>query len=319
VMCPQVAVPVYQVNTAWYEGVIVACNLEEDAKRLHKAIAGLGTDEKVLIKILGNRSKLQLYQIAEMYGKKQKNSLEKDLKGDCSGHFLKLQLELIRPIIRVKLDTLKESMDGVGTREKGLIDVICLAQPLEIQEFHQFMPDLKRRVASETSGNFKKILERLLEGKRMVYTAIDPRLAEKVAYELYEAGERRWGTDDSTFVKIFTFYPPEFLQLVSVHYHRYFGHTLHHAVDKETSGDYKTALHALLANPWDYYCDRLYNAMHGIGTDDKALIYVFSILNNYQLKYIEKMFYAKHARSLKDMIRGDCSGHYRDLLLEILS
>jgi annexin A7/11 len=315
---PSFAIPVYQVNTAWYDGVTHPNDPVEDAKRLHKAIAGLGTDEKTLIKILGNRNKQQLYDIAMIYGKKKKNSLEKDLKGDCSGNFLALQLELIKPIMTVKLDTLKKAMDGIGTREKALIDVLCLAHPQEMIELKRlFNGNLESRVKSETSGDLKKLLERLIEGKRMPYTMMDPNMAEKVAKDLYDAGERRFGTDDSVFIKIFTTYPPEFLQLVDAHYMRRYGHSLRNAVEKETSGDYKLALIACMTPPWDYYAERLYTSMHGVGTDDKALIYIFSILNEWQLKYISKIFHDKFHKHLKDMIRDDCSGHYKDLLLEL--
>lgn len=315
---PQVVIPVYQVNTAWYDGVPRPCDPVDDAKRLHKAIAGLGTDEKTLVKILGNRTKAQLCEIAMAYGRQFKNSLEKDLKGDCSGNFLALQLELIKPIINVKVDTLKKAMDGIGTRESALIDVICLAHPLEIIELNKLYPgNLISRVKGETSGDFKKLLERLLEGKRIPYTQMDPNLAEQVAKDLYDAGERRWGTDDSFFIKIFTTYPPEFLQLVDAHYHRRYGHSLKHAVEKETSGDYCKALLACMSNPWDYYTDRLFYAMKGAGTDDKALIYIFGILNEWQLKYIERNFEKRHHKKLKDMIRGDCSGWYKELLLEL--
>jgi hypothetical protein len=317
---PSFVIPVYQVNAAWYSPMVKPCDYQDDARRLHKAIAGLGTDEKTLIKILGNRSKAQLYEISLAYGRSYKNSLEKDLKGDCSGDFLRLQLELIKPILNVKIDTLKKAMDGIGTREKALIDVICLAQPEEIALFKKNWPgsmSLEHTVKGETSGDFKKVLEKLLEGKRMPYTAMDPNQAEKIAKDLYDAGEKRIGTNDSFFIHIFTTYPPEFLQLVDAHYTRRYGHSLKHAVEKETSGDYKTALIALMTNPWDYYVDRLYYAMHGVGTDDKALIYIFSILDEAQLKYISSIFKKKYSKDLKDMIKGDCSGHYRDLLLEL--
>jgi hypothetical protein len=39
--------------------------------------------------------------------------------------------------------------------------------------------------------------------------------------------------------------------------------------------------------------------MHGAGTDDKALIYIFGILNEWQLKYIERNFEARHHKKLK--------------------
>jgi len=317
---PNVPIPVFQVNRAWYEFPVPPCDPNDDAKRLHKAIAGLGTDEKMLIRILGNRSKTQLLQISDAYGKHHKNSLEHDLKGDCSGNFLTLMLELIRPTIKNKIDTLKGAMDGVGTREKSLIDVLCQSFPDEINAMKRDWPGkntLEQTVSSETSGDFKKLLGRLLEGKRMLYSSMNPNEAEAVARELYNAGEARFGTNDSFFIRIFTTYPPEFLQLVDAHYDRLYAHTLKHAVEKETSGDYQTALIALMTAPWDYFAHRIYHAMHGTGTDDKALIYCFSVLSEGQLKYISTIFKQRFGRDLKEMIRGDCSGHYKDLLLEL--
>jgi len=57
-----------------------------DAKTLHKSMKGLGTDDTTLINVMTHRSKLQLFEISQIYVREHKNTLEKDIKGDTSGN-----------------------------------------------------------------------------------------------------------------------------------------------------------------------------------------------------------------------------------------
>ena len=52
----------------------------EDAKTLRKAIKGIGTDEKAIIKIIANRTDAQRLEIKEVYEKTFNLDLIKDLK-----------------------------------------------------------------------------------------------------------------------------------------------------------------------------------------------------------------------------------------------
>jgi len=70
--------------------------------------------------------------------------------------------------------------------------------------------------------------------------------------------------------------------------------------------------------PFDYYADRLYKAMHGAGTDDNVLSWIFAYLERHELKYVEAIFNKRFPKSLKDMVKGDTSGHYEKALLELL-
>jgi hypothetical protein len=60
---------------------------QADAAVINKAIKGLGTDEKALNSIFGNRSKAQLQEIAKIYPSHYKNTLEADIRGDTSGNY----------------------------------------------------------------------------------------------------------------------------------------------------------------------------------------------------------------------------------------
>ena len=62
------------------------------AEKIHKAIKGMGTNTFLLNRCLASRCGLDMRQINEIYSWKYKNSLKKDITGDCSGIYKKLCL-----------------------------------------------------------------------------------------------------------------------------------------------------------------------------------------------------------------------------------
>ena len=60
-----------------------------DVEALHKAVSGLGTDEKTLITILATRSKKHLKEVSEAYEEIYEEKLSEAIKGDTSGHLEK--------------------------------------------------------------------------------------------------------------------------------------------------------------------------------------------------------------------------------------
>jgi hypothetical protein len=65
-----------------------------------------------------------------------------------------------------------------------------------------FKRTLEKDIAGDTSGHLKKILLGLLKGQRPESNQVNEDEAENDAKALYDAGEKRWGTDESKFVDI---------------------------------------------------------------------------------------------------------------------
>lgn len=292
---------------------------KHDAEALHKAISGAGTDEKVLVDIIGSRSKNELAQIAKEYEAHFKKSLAHDLAGDTSYNFKELLCWRVLPNKEVRKQLLLKATKGAGTAEKYLIDVLGPASNAEILELYQHDPAIVASVLNDVShGNFAKVIHEVLKGKRDENPQVDEHEAEKVAEILYKAGEGKLGTDEKTFNDIITTRGWVFLQRVSAHYAAKHKHPLETAIKKETSGNYEDILIALVQHPLVYYADRLYNAMHGLGTDERALNYVFGILSREDLKKVGQLFQERHKDTLEKYVKGDTSGHYRDLLVALL-
>lgn len=295
------------------------CDPPGDARRLYKAMKGLGTNDSVLMDIIPHRSKLQLEQIQAAYLSENRKSLEGDIRGDTSGNYCTLLCDLLKPVLGYKIENLRKAVRGLGTREVLLIDILTQSSNAEIEQLKRQYPEIEHEIKGDTSGNFRNVLAKLLKANRLEVPFVDDLKAEAVAKEIYAAGEFRLGTNDSKFVDIFTTYSPYFLDRVDWHYRKSHGHSLTIAIEKETSGYYRDTLIALTKPPDVYFADRLAQAMKGLGTDDWGLIYIFAVHDKAQLKHIAKVFAQRGHGNLAAKIEKDTSGNYKKTLLSILS
>jgi len=289
-----------------------------DAAALHKAFKGAGTDEDEVVKILGHRSKHQLEQIDHEYRVQSTGgtSLQHALEKELSGSFLQLAIGLSTPTAEFKKRCLKQAVEGAGTRESTLIDVICQSSNEEIREISKDA-DLYKKVLDDVGGDFKKVIVNCFRGDRPDHD-ISEKEAEDLAQAFYKAGEGKLGTDENKYIDIITKHSLKALHRVDEVYKSKHKHGLIKAVESETSGDLKHSLIALLKPRLEFLADRLHGAIAGLGTDERVVIYVFSILNKHELKEVGEIYKAKHKETLKDAIKGDTSANFRKLLLALL-
>ncbi|XP_077023709.1 annexin A13 isoform X3 [Tamandua tetradactyla] len=180
---------------------------DRDAKRLNKACKGMGTDEAAIIEILSSRTSEERQKIKHKYKATYGKDLEEVLKGDLSGNFEKTALALLDRPSEYAARQLREAVEGLGTDEPVLIEVLCTATNKEIiamKEAYQRLFDrsLESDVKGDTSGNLKKILVSLLQANRDEGSDVDSDLAGQDAKALYDAGEGRWGTDELAFAEV---------------------------------------------------------------------------------------------------------------------
>ncbi|CAF4969803.1 unnamed protein product, partial [Rotaria socialis] len=100
-------------------------NVERDCDNLQKAMKGLGTDENMLIHILGNRSNDQRLQIRDKYKTMFGQDLIKDIKGDTSGNFNKILTTLLYSPVEYDCHELRRAVKGIGTDEEALIEILA--------------------------------------------------------------------------------------------------------------------------------------------------------------------------------------------------
>ncbi|XP_043670183.1 annexin B11-like isoform X3 [Vespula pensylvanica] len=298
-----------------------------DAEVIRKAMKGFGTDEKAIINVLANRSNLQRQEIASQFKTLYGKDMIKDLKSELSGNFEKLILAMVMPLPQFYAKELHDAMSGIGTDECVLIEILCTMSNHEIRVIKEAYEAMYRRnleddLRSDTSGNFKRLMVSLCCANRDESFDVDPASAMEDAKVLLQAGELRFGTDESMFNAILVQRNVPQLKQIFREYESITGHTIETAIENEFSGDVKKGLLAIVKcvnNRAAFFAEQLYKSMKGLGTDDSRLIRLVVTRSEVDMGEIKEAFKEEYGESLEDFISGDCSGHYKKCLLALVS
>lgn len=301
-------------------------NANADAEALRKAMKGAGTDEKVLIDILGTRPLEQVIQTVLAFKTQFGKDLVDDLKSETSGNFREvLVARCYKPRVYDAM-SLHSAIKGAGTDEKVLIEILCTRNNQEIKEIKEqykllFNKDLEKDIVGDTSGHFRRLLVSLVQGNRDESTNVDNAAAHADADALYKAGEGKWGTDESKFNQILVSRSAAHLRAVFEEYKKVAKHDIFTAIDKEFSGDIKEGMLAVaqsIQHAPSYFAERLYKSMKGLGTDDASLVRLVISRSDVDMVEIKEAFNKKYGKTLASFIQGDTSGDYEKILLRLI-
>ncbi|EPY74871.1 hypothetical protein CB1_001866015 [Camelus ferus] len=255
----------------------------EDAQTLRKAMKGLGTDEDAIINVLAYRNTAQRQEIRMAYKTTIGRELLDDLKSELSGNFEQVILGLMTPTVLYDVQELRRAMKGAGTDEGCLIEILASRLPEEIRHINQtyqlqYGRSLEDDIRSDTSFMFQRVLVSL-------------------SADLYEAGEKKWGTDEVKFLTILCSRNQNHLLHVFDEYKRISQKDIEQSIKSETSGSFEDALLAI--------------GKLGLGTDDDTLIRVMVSRAEIDMLDIRANFKRLYGKSLYSFIKGDTSGDYR--------
>ena len=297
----------------------------KDAEEMRKAMQGLGTDDKILIEIASKRTHKQRMKIRQAYKILFGRDLMDDLKSDLSGDYKKTMLALFTDPIEYDVESLYYAMKGLGTDEDTLIEILASRPGWYINKIkkkykEKYNKELEDDVRGDTSGNFMNLLISLLQANRSTNQTPDKDECEKIANELYQAGEKKIGTDEPIFNKYFALYSPHELLVIAREYHKLTGNLLTKAIDKEFSGDIKKLLKTILyvqISPSEYFSTRIRDAVHGIGTNEKILTRVIVTRCEIDLPIMKQYYKQLYGKDMIKDIEDDVSGDYKKLLIAI--
>ncbi|XP_069782860.1 annexin A3-like isoform X2 [Narcine bancroftii] len=317
--------------SAWVgtRGTIKDCacfNVGRDTNSLRGAIVGLGTNEQIIIEILTHRSNWQRQQISKEYKGICGRDLIDDLKSDLSGDFKNVIIALMLPPALFDAKELKRAMEGPGTNENALIEILASRtnqQLREIKEAYQeeYKSDLAKDVSEETSGDLRRAMLILLEARRDDNCqGVDERLFKTDAEALFKAGEKRLGTDEVKFIEVLCLRSPSQLQMTFDEYKVISNKAIEDSIKREMSGDLKklmlTVVQCSKSTP-AYFAGRIHKSVKGIGTDEHALSRILVSRSEIDLLDIQDEYMKAYGKSLYSTIEDETSGDYRTTLLNI--
>ncbi|XP_049940933.1 annexin B10 isoform X1 [Schistocerca serialis cubense] len=243
-----------------FEDVIVALvvpHFDYLAKQLHKAMAGLGTDEETLVEILCSKTNEEVKKIVEAYERLYDRPLAEHLCSETSGDFRRL-LTLI--ITDTRDESYPPSRDFAVTMAKQLIAAGELKLGTDEEVFNRIMAHESfaqlRLIFEEYKNISGRTIEQALESELsgellLAMMALVECVQSPAAYfakRLHNALAGA-GTDDKTLIRIIVSRSEIDLGTIKKEYERIYDKTLESAVKSDTSGDYKRALVALIGGP----------------------------------------------------------------------
>ncbi|XP_078509746.1 annexin A6 isoform X2 [Lissotriton helveticus] len=298
---------------------------DQDAEALYKSMKGLGSDKEAILDLITSRSNRQRQEITQAYKQIYGKDLIDDLKYELTGKFERLIVGLMRPLAYFDAKEIKDSLAGIGTDEKCLIEILASRTNEQIHALvaaykDAYDRDLEPDVLGDTTGHFKKMLVVLLQGEREEDDVVSEDLVEQDAKDLFEAGEQKWGTDEAQFIFILGNRSRMHLQLVFDAYKNLAGKQIEESIKNELSGDFQKLMLAVvqcMRSTKDYFAKRLYKSMKGMGTADNTLIRIMVSRSELDMMDIREAFRTKYEKSLYSMIKNDTSGEYKKALLKL--
>ena len=105
------------------------------------------------------------------------------------------------------------------------------------QNLNQKIRDIEKDIKSDTSGPFQKVLVSLLQADRPNSNMVDKTQAKSDSQSLLNAGVKKWGTNEQSFVTVFCTKSYSQLRAMFEEYKTISGHSIEDDIKKEMSGD----------------------------------------------------------------------------------
>lgn len=282
------------------------------ARILNKAMAGLGTAEDQLIRVICQLNFGERREVKEAYQRRYDRDLLEHIQSETSGDFQKAllcMLEAEEAAFDLEADcaAMKEAMEGWGTDEMALTKMICSKTAKQMEDVNQKFQELYERdllewVKSETSGYYQDTLLGCIRHPM-----------KQLAHSVRDC-MKGWGTDDEGLITCLVHLEDFKKAALIKEYSLEFGRDIFEDIKSDTSGDYEKALCDLIKPAPQVWAEALTGAMKGLGTSDSLLIN-FMVLAKDDMMEVRKHFHGLNGQMLEEWIESECTGDYKETLM----
>uniref|UniRef100_A0A674C9S9 Annexin n=1 Tax=Salmo trutta TaxID=8032 RepID=A0A674C9S9_SALTR len=318
-----------------------------DAKEIHDAIKGAGTDEKCLIEVLASRNNQQIHDLVEAYTDAYGSDIEEDVTGETSGHFKKMLVVLLQVLLAA-------GEEQWGTEESIFIMLLGNRSFNHLQMVFDKYQEIAEKsiedsIKSELSGDFERLMLAVVQCIRSVPMYFAKRLYKSM---------KGLGTQDNTLIRIMICRSEIDMLDIRECFRMCYEKSLYNMIKEDTSGDYKRTLLALCggdddlageffpeaaqlaykmwetsamtkvqlrptirpASDFDPADDaqNLRKAMKGFGTDEDVIIDIVANRSNEQRQEIRQAFKSILGRDLMKDLKSELSKNLERLIIGLM-
>uniref|UniRef100_A0A6Q2X7X7 Annexin n=1 Tax=Esox lucius TaxID=8010 RepID=A0A6Q2X7X7_ESOLU len=224
-----------------------------DAKEIHDALKGAGTDEKCLIEVLASRNNQQIHALVAAYKDAYGSDLEEDIIGDTSGHFKKMLIVLLQgtrddpglvypELVEEDAQALYDAGEAQwGTEESIFIMLLGNRSVTHLRMVFDKYQEIAEKaiedsIKSELSGDFERLMLAIVQCIRSVPMYFAKRLYKSM---------KGLGTQDNTLIRIMICRSEIDMLDIRECFRMGYEKSLYNMIKEDTSGDYKRTLLAL--------------------------------------------------------------------------
>jgi hypothetical protein len=297
----------------------------EDAEQLQKAFKGWGTNEDLIISILGHRNAAQRKSIrecyAETYGEDLLQSLDKELASDFERV---VKLWTLEPAERDAFMA-NEATKKWTSSNQVLAEIACTRSSHQLHSAKLayqslYKKSLEEDVAYHTTGDFRKLLLPLVSTYRYEGDEVNMIIAKKEAKILHQKVSEKCYNDDD-FIRILVTRSKAQLNATLNQYKNDTGKDINKDLKEDSKDEYLAVLRATikcLTYPEKYFAKVLRLAINKQGTDEWALTRVVATRAEVDMKTIKEEYQRRSSIPLHSAICKDTSGDYEKMLLALI-
>ena len=289
---------------------------DDDVEKINNAFEENKYD--IITEILCKRKNKEIQDIKNRYSASYGEMLDDKITDNYKGNLKTLLLSLLKEPIDNDIDDLFSSMDGLGTDEDTLTEIIVTTPPYKFKEIAEkyekkYSRKLEDDIKSDTSSEYRRLLIAIIQGNRRENPYPNIKKIKEMVNELkVEEGEK---LDKDIFIKHFALSSPSEIIMLFYYYEKQYKQSLLEVIENSFGSDsfnlYKTLVD-YYSNPSKYYATRLNT------WKDKIVIRTFSNRREIDLDDIKKEYKKLYDKELIDDLKYNKKDEFGNALEFIL-
>lgn len=307
---------------------------DTDVEEIVAACKGFGANKPKVIETLGSHTAEGRYKLAARFkeleeGKGLDALMKKEFGGVVKSNDFGTAMEFLGlPPHEAECAMLRKATKGVGASANIIYSIMCgrTNKEMEILKktyYRMYTKDLGKLLAYELHGNMERVIFNCLQAGEEEF---DPQFhtqekAVEDAEEIHDKGQGRWGTDEKGIFKLICASPPKYLEMINGVYAEKYGYALWKAMEKELSGNVKSACSFLVGmklKPYEEVAKLVKTACAGMGTDE-LLLTCCVIRYQHVMNFVQPAHIELYGKTVQDRIRNEASGNYAAILLAVMN